>query len=583
MSRIPSLPAMATALAAALVLAACNEPAEAPADASTDAATPGGQPTAPAYASFGPAIEADDFAAHVRTLASDEFAGRAPGSIGEEKTVAYLVDQFKRLGLEPGNGDSYLQTVPMVETTADPTTVLRLNVDGEPRELAYGDEMMIGTRTGQPEVSIEDSELVFVGYGVNAPELGWNDYAGVDVEGKTVVMLINDPGFHTQAAELFEGKRMTYYGRWTYKYEEAARQGAAAALIIHDTEGASYGWDVVKNSWSGPQFDLPAKDDPEPRLPAQGWITGEVARSLLGDLGHDLDALYKAANQPGFEAIPLDATMSLDLDSTSVEKSSQNVIAMLPGSERPGEAVIYMGHWDHLGDHGHEGEAAAGDDSIYNGAIDNATGIAGILEIAGAFVAQEPAPERSVLFLAVTLEESGLLGSKYYVAHPSVPLDQTVAVINLDAMPVIGPTADLTVVGLGNSELEDVLKQVADEQDRVLRAEATPESGFYFRSDHFNFAKAGVPALYAKGGTELVEGGLEAGQAAHVDYRDNRYHQPGDEFDPDWNMQGVVQDLQALYGVGRILAGNEQWPNWYEGNAFRAARDEMMGSKPAAE
>ncbi len=575
MSRIPLLSAMTTAVAAALVLAACNNnPAEAPLE---PAATSSEQP-AP---SFDASINVEDFAAHVRTLSSDEFAGRAPGSIGEEKTVAYLVEHFERLGLQPGNGDSYLQTVPMVETTADPSTVLQLDVDGEPRELAYGSEMMIGTRTGQAQVSIDDSELVFVGYGVNAPELGWNDYEGTDVEGKTVVMFVNDPGFHTQDAELFEGKRMTYYGRWTYKFEEAARQGAAAAIIIHDTAGASYGWDVVENSWSGPQFDLPAADDPDPRLPAQGWITGDAARSLLGDLGHDLDALYKAANEPGFEAIPLDATMSLDLASTTRESSSPNVIAMLPGSERPEEAVIYMGHWDHLGDHGHEGEEASDEDSIYNGAIDNATGIAGILEIAEAFVAQDPAPERSVMFLAVTLEESGLLGSKYYVAHPSVPLDQTVAAINLDAMSVIGPTRNMTVVGLGNSELEDVLKQVTDEQGRVLQEEATPESGFYFRSDHFNFAKAGVPALYAKGGDDLVDGGTEAGQKAQLNYRDNLYHKPADEFDPDWNMEGVIEDLEALYGVGRILAGSEQWPNWYEGNAFRAAREQMMEAKQA--
>jgi Zn-dependent M28 family amino/carboxypeptidase/predicted small secreted protein len=575
MSRIPLLPATSM-VAAALVLAACNQPADAPADAASGGQTPAAA-NAPA-AEFEPSINAGDFAAHVEQLASDEFAGRAPGSVGEEKTVAYLVEQFKRLGLEPGNGDSYLQTVPMVETTADPSTTITLQVDGQPRELAFGEDMVIGTRSGEAQVDIDDSELVFVGYGVNAPELGWNDYAGVDVKGKTVVMFINDPGFHTQDAELFEGKRMTYYGRWTYKYEEAARQGAAAALIIHDTEGASYGWDVVKNSWSGPQFDLPAADDPEPRLPAQGWITAEVARELMSGVGQDLDALYKAANQKGFKAIPLDASMSLDLASTTTEKSSQNVIARLPGSTRPEEAVVYMGHWDHLGDHGHEGESGSGGDNIYNGAIDNATGIAGILEIAEAFVAQEPAPERSVLFLAVTLEESGLLGSKYYVAHPSVPLDKTVAVINLDAMPVIGKTRDITVVGLGNSELEDVLRDVAATQDRELRAEATPESGFYFRSDHFNFAKAGVPALYAKGGDELLDGGAEAGKQAQLDYRDNRYHQPADEFDPGWNMEGVVQDLGALYGVGRVLAGNDAWPNWYEGNAFRAARDAMMGN-----
>ena len=569
MSRL-KLMAACSAAVLALGLAACGRSAEPPAASSgiDGASTP---------ATFEPAIDAADFARHVEVLSSDEFAGRAPGGIGEEKTVAYLVEQFKRRGLAPGNGDSYLQTVPMVETTADPSTSLTFNVDGKGRELRYGSEMMVGTRSGQARVDIDDSQLVFVGYGVNAPELGWNDYAGIDVAGKTVVMFINDPGFHAQDAALFEGKRMTYYGRWTYKYEEAARQGAAAALIIHDTAGASYGWDVVRNSWSGPQFDLPAKDDPEPRLPAQGWITGEVARSLLGDLGQDLDALYRAANRPGFKAIPLDATMSLELASETVKKSSQNVIAMLPGSARPDEAVVYMGHWDHLGDHGHEGSAGTDGDSIYNGAIDNATGIAGILEIAEAFVAQKPKPERSVLFLAVTLEESGLLGSKYYVAHPSVPLAKTVAVINLDAMPVIGPTNDMTVVGLGNSELEDVLEQAAREQGRVLHAEATPESGFYFRSDHFNFAKAGVPALYAKGGDQLVDGGLAAGQKAHLDYRDNRYHKPTDEFDPDWDLRGVVQDLEALYTVGRVLAGGDQWPSWREGNAFRATRERMMG------
>ena len=460
----------------------------------------------------------------------------------------------------------------MVETTADEATTLELDVKGEPRSLAFGTEMMIGTRTGQPQVDIEDSELVFVGYGVNAPELGWNDYDGIDVKGKTVVMFVNDPGFHAKDAELFEGDRMTYYGRWTYKYEEAARQGAAAALIVHDDAGASYGWDVVKNSWSGPQFDLSVKDDPEPRLPAQGWITGDVARDLLGDLGHDLDDLYAAANKPGFRAIPLDARMSLALKSTTSKKSSPNLVAMLPGTTRPEETIVYMGHWDHLGQH--EGEG----DTIYNGAVDNATGIAGILEIAEAFVNQNPKPERSIMLLAVTLEESGLLGSKYYVANPTVPLDKTVAVINLDAMSVSGPSRDFTVVGMGNSELEDLLKTQADAQQRVLREESSPQSGFYFRSDHFNFAKAGVPALYAKGGDDLVDGGMEAGQAAQADYRDKRYHQVGDEFDESWNLEGAVQDLQALYGVGQALAGSEQWPRWYEGNPFLAAQEKLRTS-----
>ncbi|MEG3193343.1 M28 family metallopeptidase [Lysobacter sp. D1-1-M9] len=561
MSRTP-LSTATSLLAAALVLAACDRPADAPGPSGTDGENQASRA----------GIDAADFAAHVQALSSDEFAGRAPGSIGEEKTVAYLTAEFERLGLQPGNDGSYLQTVPMVETTADASTVLTLQVDGEPRELQFGSDMVINTRTGEAQVEIDDSQLVFVGYGVNAPELGWNDYAGVDVEGKTVVMFVNDPGFHTEDAELFEGQRMTYYGRWTYKYEEAARQGAAAAIVIHDTEGASYGWDVVKNSWSGPQFDLPAAGDPNPRLPAQGWITGDVARSLMSDLGHDLDELYTAANQRGFEAIALDATLSLDLASTTSLKTSPNLVAILPGTTQADEAIVYMGHWDHIGDH--EGEG----DTIYNGAIDNATGIAGILEIAEAFVNQEPAPERSVVFLAVTLEESGLLGSQYYVANPSVPLEQTVAVINLDALPVIGPARDMTVVGFGSSQLEDILKQQTDTQDRVLKAEATPESGFYFRSDHFNFAKAGVPALYAKGGDDLIEGGVDAGQRAQSDYRNNRYHQPGDEFDPNWNFEGVIQDLEALYGVGRELAANEQWPTWYEGNPFLAAQQQLRGS-----
>ena len=583
MSRISLITATArsTALvAAALALAACTKPADPPKPGASGDAPP---PAAAAHA-FDAAINATDFSEHVKTLASDAFEGRAPGSPGEDKTVAYLKAQFERMGLKPGNGDSYFQTVPMVETTADSATMLKLDVNGQPRELKFGDDMVIGTRTGKPAVAVDGSDLVFVGYGVNAPEQGWNDYAGVDVKGKTVVMFVNDPGFHAQDPKLFEGKRMTYYGRWTYKFEEAARQGAAAALIIHDSEGASYGWDVVKNSWSGAQFDLPAQDDPDPRLPAQGWLTGDAARKLLGDLGHNLDDLYKAANRPGFKAIPLKAKASLDLKSTIAQKSSRNVMARLPGAKRPDEAIVYMAHWDHLGNHAHEGHGEAAPDatdSIYNGAVDNATGVAGILEIAEAFTKQSPAPDRSLLFLAVTLEESGLLGSKYYVAHPSVPLNKTVAVINLDAMPVIGKARDITVVGHGSSQLEDILKKIADGQQRVLHAEATPEDGFYFRSDHFNFAKAGVPALYAKGGDDLVDGGTAAGQQAQVDYRDNRYHKPGDQYDPAWKLEGVVQDLEALYGVGRELAGNEQWPTWYEGNAFRAAHDKLM--KPAAD
>src|SRR5690606_16837360 len=384
--------------------------------------------------------------------------------------------------------------------------------------------------------------LVFVGYGVNAPEQDWNDYAGLDVKGKTVVILVNDPGFHANDDSLFDGNRMTYYGRWTYKFEEAARQGAAAALIIHDDEGASYGWDVVKNSWSGPQFDLRAEDDPEPRVPAQGWISGDVARQLFADSGLELQEMYASANRRGFKAVPLKAKVSFDLRSTVAQKSSQNVIGYLPGTEAPDETVIYLAHWDHLGKHeGHDPDA--GTDMLYNGAVDNATGVAGIIEIAEKFAAAPP--RRSVVFLAVTLEESGLLGSKYYVAQPSFPLEKTVGVINLDAMSVGGRARDVVVNGLGSSELEDILKPLAAAQQRSLVEEGNPAGGYYFRSDHFNFAKAGVPALYAKGGNDLVDGGTEAGKAAGEEYA-RRYHQPSDEIHDGWKFDGIVEDLELL-------------------------------------
>jgi len=371
---------------------------------------------------FGPEISAEDFAAHLRMIASDEFAGRAPGSVGEEKTVHYLRQQFERLGLEPGNGGSYFQTVPMVETTLDEAgSRVVLTQTGQGKRLVLGEDVVVGTRTAQPHVAVTDSPLVFVGYGVNAPEQQWNDYAGLDVKGKTVVILINDPGFHAGDEALFQGRRMTYYGRWTYKFEEAARQGAAAAIVIHDTAGAGYGWDVVKNSWSGAQFDLRAADEPEPRLPAQGWISNARARALFSVAGLDFDAQLAAAGKRGFKAVPLgDARLDVNLHSRIRESQSRNVVARLRGSKYPDEAIVYSAHWDHLGTHAEE----AGDNT-YNGAIDNGTGIAGVLEIAEAFTIAKPAPERSVVFLFVTLEESGLLGSKDYVAHRMVPLART--------------------------------------------------------------------------------------------------------------------------------------------------------------
>ena len=557
-------------LAATAALAACKREPEAPA-AAPEAATP------PAAAhTFTADITEADFADMVKALSSDEFEGRAPGSVGEEKTTAYLEAQMKRIGLQPGNNGSYFQDVPMVETTADEaaTTMTLATAKGD-HALKFGTDYVIGTRTGQTEVKLDASDMVFVGYGVDAPEQQWNDYAGQDWTGKTVVMFVNDPGFHAKDETLFGGNRMTYYGRWTYKFEEAARKGAAAALIVHDTAGASYGWDVVKNSWAGPQYDLPAKDDPEKRIPLQGWLSAEAARQLFADAGLDLDAAYASAGKRGFKPVPLKAKATVSLKSSITEKTSRNVIGVLPGATKPDEAVLYMAHWDHLGKR--EGEEG---DNIYNGAVDNATGVAGILEIAEAFAHQDPKPARSVVFVAVTLEESGLLGSKYYVAHPTFPMDKIAGVINLDAMSVGGKSRDFVVTGKGNSELEDMLKVYAEQQGRVLTEEGNPAGGYYFRSDHFNFAKAGVPALYAKGGNDLLEGGVEAGKAASEEYA-KRYHQASDEMHEGWKLDGVVQDLQALYGVGKDLAVEVKWPNWYEGNPFKAARDTMMKAEPA--
>ena len=571
----------ATTLSLALLaLCACTPRGDqqAAADATADA-TPAAADAATGNHAFNDAIDAGDFAEHVKQLASDEFGGRGPGTPGEQKTVEYIKAQFARIGLQPGNGSDWFQTVPMVETTADEASASMVaTVGGAAQTLKFGTDMVIGTRTGKPQVDIKDSQLVFIGYGVDAPEQKWNDYAGVDVKGKTVVMLVNDPGFHANDAKLFDGKRMTYYGRWTYKFEEAARKGAAAALIIHDTEGASYGWDVVKNSWSGPQYDLPAKDDPAPRVPAQGWITGEAATALFKAAGQDLGKLRAAANKRGFKPVPLDATLSLGFKSTSVEKSSRNVVGLLPGSETPDEAIVYMAHWDHLGTH--EGETG---DNIYNGAVDNATGVAAIIEIAEAFRKAKVPPKRSILFLAVTLEESGLLGSKYYVAHPVIPLDKTVAVFNLDALSPVGKARDITVVGKGSSQLEDLLKPLLDAQKRKPVGESNTAAGYYFRSDHFNFAKAGVPALYIDSGTDLLDGGQAAGDAAGKDYTDHRYHKAGDHFDAaTWKLDGIVQDLDVVATMGTTLGNDGQWPNWYAGNPFKAARDAMRPAAPTS-
>ena len=514
-----------------------------------------------------PAISAEEYARHIATLSADEFEGRKPGTAGERKTVEYLVAEFKKLGLEPGNGDSFLQQVPIVEITAGSDARLQLGS----AELKYMQDMVIWTKRLVPEISVADSPLVFVGHGVVAPELGWNDYAGVDMRGKTAVILINDPGFATNDANLFRGRAMTYYGRWTYKFEEAMRQGAAGALIIHDDVPAAYPWDTVQNSWSGPQLDTVAADGNASRAAIEGWITRSAGDALLRQNGLSYEQMLQAASRPGFKPIELAQRASGSLRNAIRRSSSPNVIARLPGSKHPDEYVFYMAHWDHLGRaFGRSG------DTIFNGALDNATGTAGLLTIAKAYSEMRQRPERSIVFLAVTLEESGLLGSAYYVANPVYPLNRTVAAFNMDAITWGGPTKDVTVVGYGASELEDYLVRAARRQDRVVMPEPTPENGFFFRSDHFNFAKVGVPALYIKLGVEDREKGAEWAKARNAEFTLKDYHKPSDEFRPGTDLRGGLEDVTLLYDIGRTLANERRFPQWYPQSEFRAARDRSL-------
>lgn len=505
---------------------------------------------------------------HIAVLASDEYEGRAPATPGGQLTIDYLIEQFSALGVEPGNGDSYLQQVDVVEitTTIDPTLQFSGAFDASP---AYKTEMVVGSRHQNSPISVQDSEVVFVGYGIVAPERGWNDYADVDAEGKTVVVLVNDPGYATQDPDLFNGNAMTYYGRWVYKFEEAARQGAVGILIVHETGPAGYGWDVVDNSWSGPQITLAAENGNAHLADIEGWLTLDAAQALFAAAGMDYQEMKAAAAEPGFSAAPLgDIRASMSVETTVRGSSSQNVIAAIPGSTRPDETIIYTAHWDHLGM-----VADMEGDNIWNGAVDNATGTAALLALAGMHMEQPAPPERTVAFLAVTAEESGLLGSQWYVENPVYPIATTVANINMDAMNTWGRVRDIVVIGYGSSELEDYLADAVGPQERVIVPESTPERGFYYRSDHFNFAKAGVPALYAEGGTDSFEYGNDFGVEQSEDYVANRYHAPGDEYDPDWDLTGAAEDTLLYFEIGNRLANESAWPEWYEGNEFKEVRD----------
>lgn len=519
-------------------------------------------------------ISQDTMVDITRTLSSDEFDGRMPGTDGETKTVALLIEKFKAAGLKPGNGDSWVQKVPLVEITG--RDFAPLTISGGETDLTFeARKDWVGvTYREDAQTSLENSELVFVGYGVNAPERGWNDYEGVDMTGKTAVILVNDPDFGTESLEgPFNGKAMTYYGRWTYKYEEAARQGAAAALIIHDTEPASYGWNVVESSWSGPQAYAQRGENAPPLTQVNGWVQKEVGAKILEAAGQDLESLSKQAREKGFKPVPLGLTAGTSFSNDIRSYESQNVLGILPGSERPDEIVIHTAHWDHLG----RCTPAPDGDDICNGAVDNATGTAALVALAEAH-AKAGAPARSLVFLAVTAEEQGLLGADYYAANPVYPLAQTVGGINMDAFLVAGKSKDVTVVGPGKSRLDDFLNKALVDDGRVATPNPSPEAGYYYRSDHFAFAKRGLPMLYVDGGEDLVEGGREAGKALSDEYRANRYHGPKDEFNEGWDWSGVMADLQLFYRIGRMLANSNSWPNWVEGDEFKATRDESCAA-----
>ena len=504
-----------------------------------------------------------------KRLSADDFEGRAPSTAVEPKILDYIISQFKAAGLQPGNHGQWLQEVPTVEITGDHYTPLTISGGAQPLSFKFGDQYVATSYRVTPRTEIKDSPLVFVGYGIVAPELGWNDYAGVDMHGKTAVILVNDPDYAMDSQDgPFKGRRMTYYGRWTYKFEEAARQGAAAAIIVHDTFPAAYGWNVVNSSWTGAQYYVQKKNDNMDQTMANGWVQKPVAEAILQDAGQDLATLTTAAQQKGFKPVPLGLTASFGFDNAIRKSTSHNVIGILPGTKRPDEYVLYSAHWDHLG---HCTPDKTGDD-ICNGAVDNATGVGAITALADA-EHRHGGAARSQVFIALTLEESGLLGSEYYAENPIYPLNRTVGGVNIDALLPGGRARDYAMTGGDKSELTDIFRRALKDQGLYESPEDSPEKGGYYRSDHFSFAKRGVPMFDIGRGTDWVEGGKAAGEAAAKDYTENRYHQPSDEWSDDWNWAGITQDLALYYQLGRILADSDAWPNWRQNDEFRAIRD----------
>jgi Zn-dependent M28 family amino/carboxypeptidase len=512
-----------------------------------------------------PSTDIDEvgFRDDVRVLASDDFEGRRPGTPGEDKTIAFLTAQFRKLGLKPGNGESFLQQVPLVEIRAEDDATLAIAGRGPARPLHYGKEMVIWTKRAVPQSLLEQSELVFVGYGIVAPEYEWNDYSNVDVHGKTVLVLDGDPGYGSKDPKVFKGNAMTAYGRWNYKFEEAARQGAAGVLLIHDSAAAGYGWNVVASSWTGPQLERATAGDNAGRAAIEGWISSEAGRAVFSQAALDFDALTAAAARRGFRAVDMGVKVDAQIHNSIRRLNSANVIAVLPGGSRRRDYILYTAHWDHLG----RGPGGA----IFHGAVDNATGVAGLLMLAQSFSRTRPPPDRSIVFIAFTAQESGLLGSEFYVENPLFPLRRTVGVLNLDGLRIGGRTRDVMVYGFGNSELEEYVRTAALLQGRVVSPEVNPEQGLYYRSDQFSFAEHGVPALYVKAGIDDSARGPAWGRAQLEDYRAHRYRQPSDSYSEDWDVWGAVDDLTLYYSIGDRLARNRRFPRWYPNSEFSAS------------
>jgi len=515
-------------------------------------------------------MTAESLLAHTRKLSRDELEGRAPGTSGEELTVKYLAEEFRKLGLEPGAPDgTYYQTVPLMGITSRVTPAL--TAGGRPLPLTPGKDFIGVSRPQVETTQVKDSDVIFVGYGVQAPEYSWDDFKDVDVKGKTLLFLINDPPLADE--RMFKGKAMTYYGRWTYKYEIASQKGAAAAIIIHETGPAGYPFEVVTGSWGRENFDLQRPDGNKNRVPVEGWISLDKAKELLKAAGRDFNALKQQAATAEFRPVPLTARANFEVSNAIRKVESRNVVARLraASTDMIDETIVYTAHWDHLGkDANREG------DQIFNGALDNASGTAALLELAKAFSKLEPRPKRSIVFLAVTAEEKGLLGAKHYAENPIYPLKTTLANINMDGVNPWGKTKDIVVVGMGQSTLEDVLAEAAKDHGRTLAADPEPEKGYYYRSDHFEFAKVGVPALYTDSGDEYLDKPAGYGKKKRDEYTANDYHKVSDEVKPDWDLSGAIEDLKLLFEVGYRVSQAERFPQWKPGSEFKATRDKMV-------